>query len=312
MRGRALLLAALCAAPLAARAATVTAAPSDEKQELLDFKGHYKQAFEYYTAGQFTKAIKEWNEVLAIDRNQKTAEKMIRDARTKIDERDKKAQDSLFDNVAEGDYQAAYLELQPLLGRDPDHPLYVKLQNRLELLTEVIKKAPHQQAWVRAARGLTGYIAREDNLRLAYNGLRHAKDLNAGEKRFDLILQLILKEDKTLADEKITPGMKLIDYKRVIALDYIYDGKYHFAIKQLNEVLALEPNDIDSLKRLGSAYYQLKRYPQARQIWGRALKLAPKDKTLQKFLARAQRAENAPKKNTPSNRATRQRRKPRP
>lgn len=283
---------------LLAGTSPINAAEEPTTGGVTDFKGHYKQAFDYFTQGNYSRAIQEWNAVLKIDADQKTAQKMVRTAREKIQTRDKKELDRLFAFIAQGDYQAAFLELQPLLDRDPTHPFYHTLQTRLELLTEIIKKTPRTRSWQAAKRGLRGYIAREDNLRLAFNGLRHAQDINPKEMRFKRILSLLIKEDPRLSEEKITPGMKLLEYKQFVALNNIYDGKYDLAVENLNEVLALEPADLTSLKRLGSAYYSLKRYARAEKVWLRALKLSPRDKQLRRFLTRAKRARFAhePKK----------------
>ncbi|MEK7746087.1 MAG: tetratricopeptide repeat protein, partial [Elusimicrobiota bacterium] len=60
--------------------------------------------------------------------------------------------------------------------------------------------------------------------------------------------------------------------------------KYHLAAQVLGEVLALEPEDLTALKRLGSAYFALGRREQAAAAWNSALKLAPEAPQLLKFL----------------------------
>jgi tetratricopeptide (TPR) repeat protein len=294
-----ILLALLLLCPGSAIAQSKTA-PSLEQTggatEIRDFKDHYTQAFQLFTAGEYSKAIEKWNEVLKIDGNQKTALKMIRTARKKINDRDKKEQKKLFIFAAKGQYQAALLQLQPLLERDSTHPLYIKLQKRLELLAEIVPKVPNKRAWRAAARGLVGYIAKEDDLNFAFSALRHARDISPSEKRFASIRNLLLKEDPTLEDEKITPGMKFLEYKRSLALGQIYNADYVSAVTNLNVVISLEPNDLVSLKRIGSAYFQLKRYKQAERAWLQAIKLSPKDKKLKKFVAKARRAQRSSKK----------------
>jgi Flp pilus assembly protein TadD len=80
--------------------------------------------------------------------------------------------------------------------------------------------------------------------------------------------------------------MKLLEYKQMVALHQIYDAKHFQAVGTLNDILALEPNDVLALKRLGSAYYSLGRKKQARAAWERALKLSPNDASLKKFLTK--------------------------
>lgn len=291
MRIAAFLIILLGALPLRAQKTADT-----DGKKLIDYKDHYTMAFKFFTTGQYSKSIEQYNKVLEIDEDQKTAKKMIRTAREKIDERDKKEQAKMFGYARQGIYQSAYLELQPLLERDPTHPLYGKLQDRLELLIEIVRRAPKTKAWTSVVRGLAGYITRQDDMRLAYNGLRNAIDIEPRDIRFRKILKLIIKENPRLTEERITPGMKLLAYKRFVALNNIYDGKYHLAVDNLNQVLALEPRDLVSLKRLGSAYYSLKRYKRAEAIWSQALKLTPKDRQLHKFVARAKRARPARKR----------------
>ncbi|MEE8424570.1 MAG: tetratricopeptide repeat protein [Elusimicrobiota bacterium] len=251
---------------------------------------YYEAALQLYAAGNYSRAITEWQNVLLVDAAQKTAKSMTRQAREKIDKRDKKEQAKIFNQVRRGKYYDAYLTLQVLLERDATHPLYRTLERRLELLTEIIKRAPAgSRAWKRASTGLSGYIARKDDLQLAYNGLRYAKEILPREKRFQKAIDLIIEERPTLARDTITPGMKLLPHKRRVALHHIYDGKYNLAVDNLRQVLQLEPNDLVALKRLGSAYYQLRRFKRARQTWMKALTLDPKDKQLKKYLARTKR-----------------------
>lgn len=277
------LAAALLAAALPLGAAE---SPGSDPAQI---KKLYDDAFRYFSSSHYSRAIQEWSAVLRLDPSQKTAGQMIRAAREKIDERDKSEQAKVFRQVAAGRYQKALVELQVLLDRDPLHPLYQTLQERLQRVSEIVPSAPaRSRAWKAAVTGLEGYLSRTEDLQLAYNGLRHARELEAGERRFERLLDLVLAARPELAAEKVTPGMSLLEYKAVVALNHIYDGKYHLAVDVLNQILALEPNDVVSLKRLGSAYYSLGRYAQARQAWKRALQLDPRDASLKRFLAEAE------------------------
>ena len=81
-----------------------------------------------------------------------------------------------------------------------------------------------------------------------------------------------------------------------MALHHIYDSKFYLAVKELEGVLRLEPSDMTALKRVGSAYVQLKDYRQARQAWQKALKLSPDDEQLKEYLdALDQAAQQAPR-----------------
>ena len=261
-------------------------APEAEVRVPAEFKERYEKALQYFSKGEYSRGILEWTEILRKDEEQRTAQQMIRLAREQIDKRDKDKQDLFFAAAADGDYPRALVALQTLLERDSLHPLYQSLQNRLERVLEVVERAPRSKPWQAGVKGLTGYLARDEDLALAYNGLRYAVEQNDEEPRFKKLIKIVLLENPQLAEDVVTPGMKLLDYKRFVALNHIYDGKYHLAVKTLNQVLQLEPNDVLALKRQGSAYFGLKRYQEARGVWLRALELSPNDEQLKLFINR--------------------------
>jgi tetratricopeptide (TPR) repeat protein len=255
-------------------------------------KQRYEKAFEYYKKGGYSQAIQEWSEILRLDPEQNTAQTMIRQAREMIDQRDKQEQEAVFVQVRAGQYYRAWVAVQRLLERDPTQSLYRKLGKRLQQVSEIAPKLPSRgQAWLMASRGLEGYLGREEDLHLAYNGLVCATEIDPKDRRFSKLLTLVLEEAPELGRETVTPGMRLLDYKRQVALNYIYDGKYPLAADLLTQVLALEPNDVVALKRLGSAHFALSHFQEARKAWLRALTLAPNDQKLRKFLANLEKRE---------------------
>lgn len=284
---RALALALALAAP--ARAQT----PADEAQKArsAELKAHYDSALELYSKGDYSRAIMEWREVLRKAPDQTTAEKMIEMAREAIDRRDRALQEAVYDRVAEGRYQDAMVALQKLLESDPLHPHYTLLQARLDRLTFVVPTvSTASPAWNAAVRGLTGYIAPKDDLGLAYDGLRLAKELDGKEPLFDRLISLLLADNPALAQDALTPGMGVLEHKRYVALNYIYDGRYTLAVPLLERVLQLDPDDATALKRLGSAHFALKDKAKAREYWERALTVKPDDSQLKVFLSGVQDA----------------------
>lgn len=275
----------------AAWAASPSAKPGEGPTEAQrqDIQRRYEKALKLYTDGGYSQAIAEWTAILELSPAQQTAETMIRQARAKIDARDRKEQDRLFAQARDGRFQKALVELQALLARDATHPLYKTLGERLQRVTEIVATAPGTKPWRKAAIGLSGYVARVDDLTLAYNGLRYARELDPGEKRFARLLELVLAADPTLTKDAIPDGAGILKYKRDLALNRIQDGRYLEAVVLLDQVLALEPSDLTSLKRQGSAYFMLKRYPRAEAAWTRALQIAPNDAQLKKFLSRLQK-----------------------
>lgn len=276
-------LALLAAAPGVARAADAEAA----KDATAPVQTYYQEALEYYAKGDLRRAIGKWNEVLRVDASQKTAQAMVLQARRRIEVLTEKRRKRTFELIGEGRYEDARLELQTLLDQDPGHPQVDGLQSRLEDVEKVAKVlSPEDKPTRVAVLGLKGFLVYPQDLRLAYDALRYAIELDGHGARFQPFLDLVLDEKPDLAEDAVTPGMKLMPYLQMVAVHDIYDGKYHRAVARLNEILTLEPDDALALKRLGSAYYSLGEKKRARDAWLRALKLQPDDKTLRKFLAK--------------------------
>ena len=282
-------MSALLAFLLALPGAAQTPVEDAQKVRSAELKVHYDSAFELYSKGDYSRAIMEWREVLRKAPDQSTAEKMITLAREAIDKRDRARQEAVYDRAAEGKYQDAMVALQHLLEADPLHPHYTVLQARLDRLTFVVPSvSTDSKAWQSAVRGLTGYIAPKDDLGLAYDGLRLAKEINPAEPLFDRLISLLLSDNPALAQDALTPGMGVLEHKRYVALNYIYDGRYTLAIPLLERVLQLDPEDATALKRLGSAHFSIKDKAKAREYWERALSIKPDDAQLKVFLTGVQ------------------------
>ncbi len=297
-------MSASLAALLFAAAAGAQTPASDEalKARSAELAVHYESALKLYSQGEFSRAIVEWRDILRKAPDQTTADKMIVMAREAINKRDRERQDALFQKAAAGRYQDAMVALQPLLEVDSLHPLYTLLQTRLDRLAFVVPQLPADTlAWHAAQRGLMGYITREDDLPLAYDGLRYAKELDSREPLFDRLIALLLADNPALAQDAVTPGMGVLEHKRFVALNLIYDGKYAQAAAVLEKVLALDPLDVTALKRLGSAHFALKNKAKARRYWEAALLLRPDDQQLKVFISSVENvpAEAAPAPPTP-------------
>lgn len=281
------LLLLLLAVPLSAQ----TVMEDAQKVRSAELKVHYDSALELYSKGDYSRAIMEWREVLRKAPDQSTAEKMILLAREAIDKRDHALQEAVYDRAAEGKYQDAMVALQRLLESDALHPHYTLLQARLDRLTFVVPTvSTDSKAWAAAVRGMTGYIAAKDDLGLAYDGVRLAKEIDPAEPLFDRLISLLLADNPALAQDALTPGMGILEHKRYVALNHIYDGKYALAIPLLERVLQLDPDDPTALKRLGSAHFALKDRVKAKEYWERALAVKPDDAQLKVFLTSVQDA----------------------
>lgn len=247
---------------------------------------YYDEALKYYATGDYRMAVMKWTEILKEDADQRSAQTMILEARQKIAQLTRKRRLIISAHIASGRYSKARHELQALLDQDPGDPQLVSLQARLESVIQLAPQiAPADKAATMAILGLKGFLGLPPDHRLAHNALRYACELSMSEHRYDKFLALLLAAAPSLANEDaVTPGMKFLEYKHFVAIHQIYDAKYHLAVGTLGEILVLEPDDLMALKRLGSAYFSLGRMTEARKAWGAALALAPKDKTLLKFM----------------------------
>ena len=267
-------------------------AADDKSKNTALIKQYYQDALQSYAAGDYRAAVMKWTAILKEDPDQKSAQSMILEARERINLMTKKRRMRAFGYIAVAQYRKAAGELQILLDQDPGDPQLTTLQNRLQT---VMKTAPSLSPKTKASRaailGLKGYLTLPPDLKLAHDGLRYAVEIAPGEDVYKELLRLLRADYPGLeTEDAVTPGMKLLEYKHQIALHQIYDAKYHLAVLTLNQILALEPDDGLALKRLGSAYYSLKRMDEARAAWTAALKLSPHNKTLEKFLAKIDRA----------------------
>lgn len=271
-------------------AAASAAAPTDKpKANTQTIREAYDQAFKLYRMGDFRRAIAKWGDILRSDPTQSSAQRMIEEARKALAEQMRKRRARVYELAAAGKYKEAVLQCQSLIDLDPTDNVTRKLEGRLAQVGEIVPEAPSEggKGWRVATLGLKGFLLHPQDLRLAHNGLRYASEISPGNDTFARLLAFLRTEyPQLVADDDVTPGMRFMEHKHLVALHHIYDARYHAAIPVLQEILQLEPNDLVALKQLGSAYFALGRKPQAREAWQRALRLAPKDAVLQEFLAK--------------------------
>jgi tetratricopeptide (TPR) repeat protein len=274
----AVLLLRLGAAPSAA----AEAAPS----KAVEVQKYYDQAFGYYKAGDYGRAIQVWDDILRLDPDQRTAKDMIREVQNNIEKENARRLASVLAHVRIGRYRTALSGLETLLENGNRTPFAAALQASLEEIVQITPQVPARtKAWNLASLSLNAALGKNSDYKLAYNGLRYACELDSADERLKRLLDWFLSHHPEFVNtDNVTPGMTWLEYKRSLALDHMYGARYHQAIDTLNEILALEPADLVALKRLGSAYYSLDLPDKARESWQQALAIAPEDPQLKKFL----------------------------
>lgn len=122
----------------------------------------------------------------------------------------------------------------------------------------------------------------------AINSLRYAyleKD-PTNEKLLQLLnkLEKESREKLTERSDQRKKGFSYIDQKLYDALQAIYDAKYDKAIILLQEVLDLDPQNVEAMKRLGSCFYLIEQKDKAKEVWMKAMELDPTDTVIQQYL----------------------------
>lgn len=278
------LMLSLAAAPGAAQ----EAAPSQTSE----MREQYDKAFGYYVAGDYSKAIEYWNLVLRTDPKQVTARNMIEEARQKMAGTSATLKSAFAKLLERGRYAEALMKLEEMLASDPTSPHYQKLQGKLRKIADLAPQKPSSsRAWTAAGEAIAAWLSEKEDLAFAYDALRYAAELAPGDKTFPRLVRALEEESPQLKLNDTKPeNTPVLEHKKEMALHHIYDSKFYLAVKELEGVLRLDPNDVTALKRAGSAYVQLKDYKQARQAWQKALKLSPEDEQLKEYLEALDRA----------------------
>ena len=268
----------------------------------------YDKAFESYLAGEYQKAIDYWEQILRMDPTQVTAKNMIEEARQKLSGSASGQKGKFYSLMAQGQYGAALLKIDEMTALYPSNPLFPKLAGRLKKLTAIVERKPsNAKPWNIAAQGIFRFVSEEENLPFAYDAFRYAGELNPKDARFGRLTAMLEEESPQLKLNDTKPAQTgVLDHKKELALHYIYDSKFYLAVRELEDTLKLEPEDIIALKRLGSTYLQLKDYARAREAWEKALKLAPDDTQLKEYM---QALDNMPQTAAPKKAKKRRNRK---
>lgn len=275
----------LSAALLLCGATAAVAQEAAAAAENSEIRGYYDKAFGYYVAGDYPKAIEHWSMVLRSDPKQTTARNMIEDARRKMAGSSADLKGALSRLLEKGRYADALMKLEELLATDQTNPYYIKLQGRLRKIAALSPTRPSSsKAWSAASEGISAWLGEKEDLPFAYDALRYAAELSA-DKVFGRLIAALEEEAPQLKLNDTKPeNAGILEHKKEMALHQIYDSKFYLAVKELEGVLRLEPNDITALKRAGSAYLQLKDYRQAKRSWQKALQLSPEDAQLKEYL----------------------------
>ena len=190
-----------------------------------------------------------------------------------------------FASAQAGNYLMVQEQLQTALDMDPSNKNIQQLVEKFQKVVAAVPSAMGQEeSSVMVRKGLLAYA--NNDLKGTVAALRQGyyKD-----PRNDKLLSLLNKIEAEANMDKTEPpkGPELfspIDQKVFDARQAILEGKYDVAIKKCQDILDLSPNDITSLKIMGSAFFLLDDHTRARKLWGRVLEIDPNDKEIPEFM----------------------------
>lgn len=248
-------------------------------------KKHLDKAEEYLKNTEYDLAIAEWKNVLKIDETNETALRQIALVqKSKLEGLYKKASD-LYERGFYAESRDLYIQLEKENSTDTE---IKKTISKLNEVTSVVMKVDKTgKVWDIVRKSLKYHIAVDDNATIAVASIWYASELEPGNITIQAIRDFMEKVHISAIrsmDYYPKRDSTIIDYYLFAAVNHIYDGRFDRAIADCQLIIELEPNNILALKRLGSAYFAMKRKDKAREAWLKALTLDPEDDELKKFI----------------------------
>ncbi len=190
-----------------------------------------------------------------------------------------------FGAAQKGNYLMVQEQLQAALDADPTNKHVQTLAERFQKVVATVPSSMGQEESAQMTRKALLYYANNDvkgtvaSLRQAYY-----KD-----PKNDKLLSLLNKIEAEANMDKTDPpkGPELfspIDQKVFDARQAILEGRYDVAIKKCQDILDFNPNDLTSLKIMGSAFFLLDDHTRARKLWSKVLEIDPGDKEIPEFM----------------------------
>ncbi len=188
---------------------------------------------------------------------------------------------------SQGNFMLGLDRLNNSLDIDPTNNDVRALSGKLGSVVNVMPSSVGEDEVPNIIRKAVLDYLKGDN-KSAINSLRYAYlEKDPTNERLLQLLNKLEKESREQVTERVDQrkkGFSYIDQKLYDALQSIYDSKYDKSIILLQEVIDLDPSNIEALKRLGSAFYLIEQKDKAKEIWQRALELDPTDTVIGQYL----------------------------
>jgi len=205
-----------------------------------------------------------------LERRQESVQKMLQKA---------------FQVMESGNFLVAQEQLLATQDVDPANKTVQALVEKFQKIVTVVPSAMGKEEGPTMVRkAVLSYL--NGDIKVAIAAMRQAyyKDPK-NEKLLSLLnkMEAEANMDKTEAPkgpELFTP----VDQKIFDARQAILEGKYDVAIKKCQDILDINPNDVTSLKIMGSAFFLLDDHVRARKLWTRVIEIDPSDKEVSEFI----------------------------
>lgn len=247
-------------------------------------KSLYEKADTYMKEGKIDLAIEEWKRVLKIDEKQEEASRLIASAR-RMNLNSMYAQaEQLY---RDGNYVASRDMYDDVMAENPTDEDLKKIFSRLSNTIKVVQRVEGEGlAKDMLRKALANHVSLDGDPKVAIAAAWYAEQLEPNSELVFAVRSFLEREHLMVYRSMEPPirDMNIIDQYLFAALNNIYEGRYDLAIEESSIVIALEPNNVLALKRLGSAFFAMGKKNKARESWERALKLSPNDKELKKFI----------------------------
>ena len=190
-----------------------------------------------------------------------------------------------FASAQGGNFLVVQEQLAAALELDPSNKSVLALSEKMQKVVATVPSAQgNDETAALARKGILAYANNDVKSAVAMLRQAYYKDPR-NEKLLSLLNRLeteanMDKTEKPKGPELFTP----VDQKIFDARQAILEGKYDIAIRKCQDILDFSPNDITSLKIMGSAFFLLDDHARARKLWEKVLDVDPSDKEIPEFL----------------------------
>jgi tetratricopeptide (TPR) repeat protein len=247
-------------------------------------QGHIDKARKLIEAGNYNAAEEELGKVLALERNNVIAQRLIITSRK---ERLASMYSEAETALKTGIFSKASDAYSNILDNNPKD---TSTRGAAQRLAEVMRVVPTVNIEGEVGHALRAsiyhYVAEGGDRETSLAGAWYAFQLDPQSGIVQSVKEFIENKQASVIKymEPLSRESTVVDQYLYSALNHIYEARYDIAAKKCAIVLAISPDNVLALKRSGSSNYMMGRRDLAEAAWRRALELTPDDNELKGFL----------------------------